>query len=216
VTQPANATVPEDKVEFAPIQDVPGLPRVLLLGDSISIGYTLKVRELLAGRANVHRPPENCNYTAFGLKRLDTWLGQKPWDVIHFNFGLHDLKYADANFLLVDTKIGKQVATVEQYASNLQKIVERLKQTNAKLIWCNTTPVPADSPGRIGNDEIPYNAAAAGVMKEHGIPTTDLWTIVKNHPALQLPNNVHFTKEGYDTLAQAVATSIKAALPEKP
>jgi acyl-CoA thioesterase-1 len=199
-------------VEFAPIQDVPGLPRVLLLGDSISIGYTLKVRELLAGKANVHRPRENCAYSAFGLKRLGAWLGDKPWNVIHFNFGLHDLKYADANFVLVDPSVGKQVAGVEQYESNLRTLVNRLEQTGAKLIWCTTTPVPADSPGRIENDEIPYNTAAARIMKERNIPTTDLWTIVKSNPSLQLPKNVHFIPEGYSTLAHAVANSIRIAL----
>ncbi len=78
---------------FVPITDDPGLPRVLLLGDSISIGYTLPVRERLLGRANVHRPPANCGPSSLGLERLDEWVGQRPWDVIHFNWGLHDLKY---------------------------------------------------------------------------------------------------------------------------
>ena len=44
---------------FAPVTDQPGLPRVLLIGDSISIGYTMTVRQELAGKANVHRIPEN-------------------------------------------------------------------------------------------------------------------------------------------------------------
>ncbi len=56
---------------FAPVEDLPGLPRVLLLGDSISIGYTLGVRARLQGRANVHRPPENCGDTARGVKSID-------------------------------------------------------------------------------------------------------------------------------------------------
>src|SRR5512133_119554 len=80
---------------LAAVTDVPGLPRVLLIGDSISMGYTLPVRTLLAGKANVHRPPENCGDTARGVKSLDKWLGDGKWDVIHFNFGLHDLKYLD-------------------------------------------------------------------------------------------------------------------------
>ena len=48
---------------LAPIVDVAGLPRVLLIGDSISIGYTLPVREALKGKANVHRPAGNCSST---------------------------------------------------------------------------------------------------------------------------------------------------------
>src|SRR5437870_4811383 len=58
---------------LAPIQEEPGLPRVLLIGDSISIGYTAPVRALLKGKANVHRPPTNCTGTSFGLSQLKTW-----------------------------------------------------------------------------------------------------------------------------------------------
>lgn len=73
-----------------PIVDDPKLPRVLIIGDSISMGYTLPVRALLKGRANVHRIPENGNSSTVGLRRLSEWLGEGEWDVIHLNWGLHD------------------------------------------------------------------------------------------------------------------------------
>src|SRR5258708_5818862 len=82
---------------YVQIADDPKLPRVLILGDSISIGYTLPVRKLLEGKANVHRPADNCGPSNSGLLLLDKWLGDGKWDVIHFNFGLHDLKYIDDN-----------------------------------------------------------------------------------------------------------------------
>jgi acyl-CoA thioesterase-1 len=89
------------KGPFKQIEDVKGLPRVLLIGDSISIGYTLPVRSLLHGKANVHRPPVNCAATIHGLKSLEKWLAtggeNKKWDIIHFNWGLHDLKYMGPN-----------------------------------------------------------------------------------------------------------------------
>jgi acyl-CoA thioesterase-1 len=72
------------KSPLAPIEDVPNLPRVLLIGDSISIGYTLTVRDELQGVANVHRPRQNCQGTIFGLEQLDAWLGSGRWDLIHF------------------------------------------------------------------------------------------------------------------------------------
>ena len=82
----------------------PALPNVLVLGDSISIGYTKDVRKLLEGRANVFRPmrpdgkgPDNCGDTTIGLANLDRWLAGPRWDVIHFNWGLWDLCYRDAN-----------------------------------------------------------------------------------------------------------------------
>src|SRR5712692_6887545 len=78
--------------QMADVPDVPGLPRVLLIGDSISIGYTVPTRHLLTGKANVHRIPANGGPTTNGLANLDAWLGHGKWDVIHFNWGLHDLK----------------------------------------------------------------------------------------------------------------------------
>src|SRR5687768_8371749 len=76
---------------LVPVDEQPGLPRVLLIGDSISMGYTIPVRDLLKGQANVLRPMTNCGPTIRGIESLDSWLGNKKWDVIHFNFGLHDL-----------------------------------------------------------------------------------------------------------------------------
>src|SRR5262249_23387958 len=65
------------------VQDDPKLPRVLLIGDSVSRGYTQAARKALAGKANVHRAPENCGPTANGLNKLDVWLGDRHWKVIH-------------------------------------------------------------------------------------------------------------------------------------
>src|SRR3954451_20838131 len=121
---------------FAPVTDQPGLPRVLLIGDSISIGYTVPVRRELAGKANLPRIPENGADTVNGLKKIDSWLGDSKWDVIHFNWGLHDLK--------VTPDGGRQVP-LETYETNLAALVARLQKTGARLIWANTTPVP-DAP----------------------------------------------------------------------
>ena len=70
----------------------PGLPRVLLIGDSISMGYTLPVRELLEGKANVHRIPTERRSDEERRREHREWLGDGKWDVIHFNWGIHDLK----------------------------------------------------------------------------------------------------------------------------
>src|SRR3954454_3996942 len=104
---------PKVNPAYVEVQDVPGLPRVLLIGDSISIGYTLPVRKLLEGKANVHRVPDNGGATTNGLKNLDKWLGDGKWDVIHFNWGLHDLK--------VD-KAGKHQVPLEDYEKNLRTL----------------------------------------------------------------------------------------------
>ena len=198
---------------LAPIEDDPDLPRVLIIGDSISMGYTLPTRELLKGKANLHRPPTNCGPTTKGLDEIDAWLGEGAWDVIHFNWGLHDLKYMNEKGQLVDVDKGKQQVPIEQYAKNLDELVKRLKKTGATLIWRNTTPVPEGSKGRIAGDAARYNEAAAKVMAEHEVQVHDLYRFAKEHEKeIQLPKNVHYTKEGSKKLAEQVAEVISAAL----
>ena len=198
---------------LAPVADVPGLPRVLLLGDSISMGYTLKVRELLAGKANVHRPAENCADSGNGVRKLDTWLGSGKWDVIHFNFGLHDLKYVDEKGGLTAVEKGRVVASPDQYERQLRELVSRMQRSGATVICATTTPVPAKSNGRVEGSERTYNAAAVRVAKEAGILVNDLHAFVARHSdPQQLPNNVHFTPQGYDQLAVEVAARIEATL----
>lgn len=203
---------------FVQITDIPGLPRVLLLGDSISIGYTIPVREALKGKANVHRPAANCGPTTAGLKSIDAWLGNGQWDVIHFNWGLHDLKYvgADGSSLAdpVDVASRQQVPP-EEYQKNLQLLLDRLKQTGARLIWRNTTPVPEGSSGRLVGDAAKYNAIAAELMQQNDIPIHDLYSFVQpRQNEIMLQANVHFTPEGYAALGQEVAAAILKALPE--
>jgi len=196
-----------------PVQDVAGLPRVMLIGDSISMGYTLPVREIFKGVANIHHPPANCGDTARGLQFLDRWLGDGKWDVIHFNFGLHDLKYLDEKGNYVPPAKGKQVAPLPVYEKNLRELVARLKKTGAKLIWCSTTPVPDGTTGRVKDAELDYNRVAASVMKENGIAIDDLHALAAAHQTeYQRPQNVHFSKEGSQKLAEQVAASIKAQL----
>jgi len=198
---------------LAEVADEVGLPRVLLIGDSISIGYTLKVREQLQGRANVHRPGENGGPTVFGLERLDGWLGNGPWAVIHFNFGLHDLKYLDERGGYATPDKGRVVATPEVYASNLSLLVQRLRRTGARLIFATTTPVPAGSNARIEGSEARYNEAALKVMRENGVAIDDLHAYALAHQAeIQLPHNVHFTPAGSDRMAALVVSSIETAL----
>ena len=195
---------------LAKITDEPGLPRVLIIGDSISMGYTFPTRELLRGKANLHRIPRNGGSTKDGLQYIDGWLAAGKWDVIHFNWGLHDLKRMKDGKL---DSTGAQVSTPEEYEKNLRDLVKKMKATGAKLIWATTTPVPEGSDGRMQKDELKYNDAAARVMKEAGIPTDDLHALCLPKLAeWQRPKNVHFTPEGYAGLAAKVATDIGAAL----
>ncbi|MEZ0257834.1 MAG: SGNH/GDSL hydrolase family protein [Chthoniobacter sp.] len=179
------------------VQDDPKLPRVLLIGDSVSRGYTQATRKAMAGKANVHRAPENCGPTANGLKKIEVWLGDGKWDVIHFNFGIHD-----------------RATPIADYTQRLEQLIERMQKTGAKLVWASTTPIPDDAEKKqTAASVVEHNAAAAEVMKKHSIPTDDLFTAIIPHLAeMQNHNDVHFKPEGYDFLGQQVADSIEKAL----
>jgi hypothetical protein len=199
---------------FAYVDEDPALPRVLLIGDSISIGYTLATRKLLEGRANVLRIPTNGGDTTRGIENIASWLGDETWDVIHFNWGLHDLKRIKDGKL--DASAERQVPP-EDYSSNIEALVVKLKAPRAKLIWASTTPVPEGAAGRIPGDDVLYNTVAAEVMRKHGVETDDLYAVVIDHLSeYQRPANVHFTNEGSAYLAEHVAASILAALPGEP
>ncbi|WP_345684360.1 SGNH/GDSL hydrolase family protein [Novipirellula caenicola] len=205
---------------FANPEDDPDLPNVLLIGDSISIGYTIDVRKRLAGKADVFRIPSNGKYAAFGCENLDQWLGQRKWDVIHFNWGLWDICYRNPQSKTQghrDKVNGTLTATPDQYRQNLQQAVARLKQTDATLIWCATTPVPELEAGRKVGDEIKYNLIAESIMKKNGIRINDLHThALQKLPEIQKqPGDVHFTPAGYAFLAEKVALDIASALSDQ-
>jgi acyl-CoA thioesterase-1 len=185
----------------------------LIIGDSISIGYFEPTKELLADAAEVYHNPGNAQHTAHGLARLDQWLGDTRWDVIHFNHGLHDLKYIDERGRRVDPSAGKQQIPIDEYARNLDSLVRRLKKTRAKLIFATTTPVPDGAVGRVPGDSRRYNAAALAVMKKHKIPVNDLCAFaLERLDTIQRPRDVHFTKEGSRLLAGRVAEHVRRAL----
>ena len=224
---PATKSVPTVAKEFAPIVDDPKLPRVLIIGDSVSVAYTLDVRKNLAGVANVHRIAANggSTRTALGEYGLIRWLkpGEK-WDVIHFNEGLHDLSYRfsddrdknDKGEYASPTNGGRPNVSLEQYEKNLRLIVARLKQTGAKLIFGSTTPVPAsDAAKYVKDSELPYNVVAKKVMTEEGVAWNDLWAAVKpKQDQLQGKRNVHFMASGSAVLAKQVAEAITRELPQ--
>jgi acyl-CoA thioesterase-1 len=194
------------KNAMAPITDVAGLPRVLLIGDSISIGYTLPVRKLLEGKANVHRIPANGGPTKNGTANIDKWLGTEKWDVIHFNWGIHDLKFMPD---------GKRQVEPADYEKNLRDLIAKMKATGAKLIWATTTPIPSGDlvPVRKFGQVQEYNEIAARIMKELNVPTDDLNAhITPKLESLQNPHDVHYKPEGYEYLAEQVAKSIVMAL----
>lgn len=194
------------------------LPNVLLIGDSISFGYAPFVAEKLKGIANVYRLSGTIGATINGALRLDSanavskmdgWLYAQKWAVIHFNWGLHDIKRDKDNTPQVP---------IEQYEKNLKELLPKLKKSGAHLIWASTTPVPEGklSPLRQKGDEETYNDATRRLMDENQISINDLHAFIKPHlKTAQHPNNVHFTQEGSKLLGEKVSSEIRAQLKVK-
>ena len=212
-----------------PLQAHPGqqqsdqpLPKVLILGDSISLGYTPVVQGMLLHEAEIIRPVNsgggwiNCEGTLRGVRMVDQWLAIDTFDVIHFNFGLHDLKHVDPDTGRNSTDPSDpQQSAPEQYDEHLREIVSKLKRTGATLVFATTTPYPDKPGGPLRRSDQPdrYNAIALKIMDENDIAINDLHDFVKPRmSALLLPNNVHFRPAGNIELAKQVAGAIRAAL----
>ena len=174
------------------VKDDPALPRILIIGDSISRGCTVPVRNALKGKVNVHRAPANCGPTRSGLKKLDVWMGKGSWDLVVFNFGIHDRR----------TK-------TEVYTANLEKLLARIKPRTKKIMWLTSTPVPKGANEYVEGSISRLNAVATPLMKNNGISVVDLHAYIT--PKLgeyQLPKNCHFKGEGYEYMGAFIAENI--------
>lgn len=202
--------------------DDPKLPRVLVIGDSISMNYHETAKAALAGVANYHRCEGNAFSSAHGVLNSELWLGNfdQPgfqWDVIQFNHGLHDLKQA---YDQVTGVFGTYAVSIDDYKVNLEKQIVILKKTGAKLIWCSTTPVPNDNKGpyaRRKGAPREFNDAAMEVMRRHPeIVINDLHQAVDGSPLFdewRKGVDVHFYKaEEQEALGAAVAVAVRKAL----
>ena len=118
------------------------------------------------------------------LQDFERIVGDKSWDLIYFNCGLGDLIYRAPNmksFRVMPPEAGGVRTTApKQYEANLIELIERLQSTRAKLVWSSTTPIrhSASRVFQMGS-EVEYNEIAARVMKQHQIPTLDMYAHVK-------------------------------------
>lgn len=201
-------------VSLAAPGDAPDLPVVVLVGDSIRLGYAPTVIARLDGQAKVVSPEANGGDSANVLAHLDEWvLAQKP-AVVHFNAGLHDLKR--------NPKTGAFQVPLDRYETNLRAIVERLeKESTARVIFATTTPVIDERHNAVKDfqrretDVEAYNEVARKVMAGSPIVVIDdLFTTARKRDLEKIltTDGVHFTAEGSEALGQQAARVIEAAL----
>lgn len=200
--------------------DDPRLPNVLIIGDSISIGYTAPVMRLLEGKASVHRIPTNGQSTVYALEHINEWLGNKHWDIIHFNWGIWDIHHLKGNRIAAGGRIR---TTPEQYKRNLNVLLNSLESTGAKLIWASTTPVaqptdPSLGMNAVNEGDVPiYNRIAAKVMNTRKIAIDDLYAKVLPYvDKYRRHDSVHYNTAGNEFLAEQVAKSIQTAINTTP
>ncbi len=174
------------------------LPRVMLIGDSITRGYFQAVEQNLTGTAYVARIATS---KAIGdpalVAELATFLRQARFDVVHFNIGMHGWAYSD-----------------EEYRRHFPSLVRAIRKNapRAKIIWASTTPVRKDRDPGPRNDRIQArNGIAREYASTHGIPVDDLYTLMTPHSEMH-SDDVHFNKEGNVLLADQVAREVAKLL----
>ena len=186
------------------------LPKVVLIGDSIRIGYAPLVGKKLAGKATVISFAANGGDSGNVLKHLDEWVIKHQPALVHLNCGLHDLKFSK--------KDKKHQIEPAQYEANLKAIVQRIRKgTKATLIFANTTPIHDERHAkrkaafdRLQKDVELYNDIAAKVMKTLDVPVNDLHGVVMKQGTDKLlgADGTHYTQAGNEKLAEAVAEVI--------
>jgi lysophospholipase L1-like esterase/poly(3-hydroxybutyrate) depolymerase len=186
------------------------LPRVLLLGDSIRLGYAPLVKTLLAGQAEVISPAENGGDTTATLAKLDGWLADARPAVVHWNNGLHDLKRSKA--------AKTYQVPVGRYEANLRTVLAKLRERSPAVLFATTTPI-ADARRKADFDRLDadvdrYNAAAVRAMLAAGAVVDDLNRVVRDGgpEAMLGPDGTHPTPAGYERLAAAVADAVRRQL----
>jgi lysophospholipase L1-like esterase len=184
--------------------DETNLPRVLLIGDSITRAYYPEVEKRLAGEAYVGRLSSSAFISdPVLLKQIEMVLGQYKFDVIHFNNGMHGWQHSE-----------------KEYAQAFPTLLETIRKyaPNAKLIWANTTPLkmspnlPAGNQTQATDERIAArNAIALKSVQTQGIPVDDLNTPMRGHPEFH-SDNVHFNDQGIALQADQVAAQIEKLL----
>lgn len=209
------------------------MKNVILIGDSIRLGYQRYVQELLGGNVKVYGPAENCRYSKFALWGMFSWMGEFGYpkvDVAHFNAGIWDLHRCTAD--------GEIFTSIDEYANTVRRLGIQMQSYTNNVIFANTipgnkalddsystfNPLINTDPGymqvhlTVGKDEwnsdvARYNAAAEAEMAKLGIPVNDMYSAIIVDPEKYISGDgIHPTDEGYRLLAKMTAEKIEEML----
>ncbi len=189
------------------------MKNLLLLGDSIRMGYDKSVKKTLENKANVTFPNENCRFVAYLLRYFYEYLGGingEDIDVIHWNAGLWDC------LRLFEEEPHTPIDVYEYY---IERICIRIKKLcpNAHVIFATSTRVLSEKMSKDFkryNEEIEkYNAAAVKVVQKYGFKINDLYAL-----SVMLPEDAHsdpvhyYTSAGTEAFTNQVLSFVAPAL----
>ena len=207
------------------------MKNVLLIGDSIRMGYQARVTELLGDGVKVYAPGENCRYTKFTLWGMFAWMadwGDPKIDVVHWNTGIWDLHRCTAD--------GEVFTPLYEYLETNRRLAIQMESYTDRLIWATSIPggrqldeqkrthYLTEEQGKpsiflcdatdVWNADIArYNAECSKMLRGRGIVINDLYSVIAGRTDELLGDDgVHPNGEGYELLAQKVAGEIKALL----
>ena len=189
------------------------MKNLLLIGDSILMGYDKSVKKTLEGKANVIFPGENCRFASYVLRYFHEYFGElrgEQIDVIHWNAGLWDcLRLFEE----------EPHTPIEVYSYYIERICLRIKKLcpNAKVIFASSTSVISEKMSvnfKRYNEEIEkYNEAAISVVKKHGFEVNDLYAASVALPAEAHSDAVHYyTPMGTEAFTKQVLSYVAPAL----
>ena len=189
------------------------MKNLLLIGDSIRMGYDKAVQKTLEGKANVYFPAENCRFASYVLRYLHEYkalMNNEKVDVIHWNAGLWDcLRLFEE----------EPHTPIEVYAYYIDRICVRIKKLfpNAKVIFATSTAVLSEKMSKDFkryNEEIEaYNQAAVEVVKKHGFAINDLYAISTSLTEDAHSDPVHYyTASGTKAFTNQVLSYVVPAL----
>ena len=193
----------KDDFQYCPagqaLPQATGAPSVLVIGDSISIGYTPTVLGTLSPKYDVVHNPCNAMTSTWTRSQIDGWLSSRQsFEAITWNNGLWDVLHGHRT-------------SDETYADNLRYIAGRIKEKTAHPLFVLTTQVLPETANRSDSDVIRLNDIARAIMTEEGIPVLDLYSV---SAAIQdehkSPNDVHYTEVGSETLGVAVLGALSS------
>lgn len=192
---------------------MPDRPKVLIIGDSISMGYTRHAVSAVGESLELVRHDGNGGDSSNVLSHLPQWLERfHDAELVHVNCGLHDIKRSRPD--------GSYQVPLEKYRENLSSIADMLKSAGRNVLWAATTPVMDEMHAARGSDfdryqqdVLTYNQAAAEIMSEAGVSINDLHAVVQDAGIETClgQDGVHMTEWGYVTLGRAVADACERA-----